>query len=180
LTARRILINSFGAFPAAWCNLGLSVRIGYLLCGPQKPSLEEGDFQKPLWMLSNTLYAWNWIYRAHRVDSKRSLTTGGRGSITVDGRRFLKEDDEWPVQGSAFGGRRPLCVIRPPEMRACKLSFTARGRLFGCRAKADAETFPRMTHHGSLASANGWQFAVFDMGRKYDQTGCGAKEGMHA
>jgi hypothetical protein len=29
-------------------------------------------------------------------------------------------------------------------MRACKLSFTARGRLIGCRAKVDAGTFPRM------------------------------------
>jgi hypothetical protein len=33
-------------------------------------------------------------------------------------------------------------------MRACKLSFAAHGRLIGCRAKADAGTFPRMTLDG--------------------------------
>jgi hypothetical protein len=40
--------------------------------------------------------------------------------------------------------------LRPPKMRAGKLSFTARGKLNGCRPTADAGTFPRMTHHGHV------------------------------
>lgn len=42
------------------------------------------------------------------------------------------------VRGADSGHR----VIRPPEMRACKLSFTARGRPMEFGSKADAGNCP--------------------------------------
>ena len=42
----RILINSFGAFPAARCNFGLSVRIGYFTVWPPKTEPGKGRFPK--------------------------------------------------------------------------------------------------------------------------------------
>jgi hypothetical protein len=38
---------------------------------------------------------------------------------------FLKEDDEWPVRGRAFGGGRPLLVSERTDPSAAKRSFVA-------------------------------------------------------
>src|SRR5258708_30641834 len=37
-------------------------------------------------------------------------------------------------------------------MHACKLPFTERGKLIGCRANTDAGTFPSMSQNGGLST----------------------------